>query len=96
MAMMRKYVKSNSYYDWMKDVPVLNPDEAVSLKDAIMGWTICPAYQFHREDLTGSIKVGKSAELVVLEKDIESVPVEDICLIKVKETVFKGNTTFKA
>lgn len=96
VAMTRKYSKNNKYYNSFKDVPVLNPDEATTLKDSIMGWTINGAYQFGRDDITGSIEVGKSAELVVLSGDIENTPAEDICLLEIKETVFKGQTTYKA
>ena len=96
IAMTRKYPKNHKYYETYKDAPVLNPSETVSLKDAIMAWTINVAYQFGREDITGSIEVGKSAELVVLNGDIENTPAEDICLLKVKETMFKGQTTYKA
>lgn len=96
VAMTRTYAKSNKYYESFKDVPAMDPEERISLKQAIKGWTINPAYQFHREDVTGSIEIGKSAELVWLEKDIEQVAPEDICLINVKETVFKGETSYKA
>lgn len=95
VAMTRKFPKSSRYYNDFKDVPVATPDEAATLKDSIMGWTINGAYQFGREDITGSIEVGKSAELVVLNGDIENTPAEDICLLKVMETVFKGQTTYK-
>lgn len=96
VAMTRKYPKNHKYYNDFKNVPALNIDEAATLKDSIMGWTINGAYQFGREDITGSIEVGKSAELVVLDGDIENTPVEDICLLKIMETVFKGETTYKA
>ena len=72
----------------------MDTSECITLKDALMSWTVNGAYQFHREDVTGSIEVGKSAELVLLDGDIENTPVEDICSLKVKETVFKGKTTF--
>ena len=96
VAMTRKYPKNHKYYKDFKDVPALNIDEAATLKDSIQGWTINGAYQFGRDDITGSIEVGKSAELVVLSGDIENTPVEDICLLEIKETVFKGQTTYKA
>lgn len=96
VAMTRKFPKTSKYYNDFKDVPVLNPNEITTLKDSIMGWTINGAYQFGREDITGSIEVGKSAEMVVLSGDIENTPPEDICLLQIKETLFKGNTTYKA
>ena len=95
-AMIRKFPKSSKYYETFKDVPVANPSEVTTLKDAIMGWTINVACQFGREDITGSIEEGKSAELVLLNGDIENTPVDDICLMKVQETLFKGETVYKA
>lgn len=47
------------------------------------------------ENITGSIEVGKSAELAVLDSDIETIPVEQIQDIVVLETVFKGKTVFR-
>ena len=95
-AMLRRAVKSSEYYEAYKDFPAMDTSECITLKDALMSWTINGAYQFHRENVTGSIEVGKSAELVVLDGDIENTPVEDICSLKIMETVFKGKTTFLA
>ena len=47
-------------------------------------------YQSHLEDILGFIEVGKSAESIVLDSDIENTPPEQIQDIKVLETVFKG------
>ena len=71
------------------------PEECVSLKEALQAHTINAAYQAHLEDITGSIEVGKSAELAVLDSDIEAIPVEQIQDIIVLETVFMGKTVFK-
>lgn len=82
-------------YEMYKDNPAAMPEECVSLKEALQAHTIHPAYQAHMEDITGSIEVGKSAELVVLDRDIETIPVEEIQDINVLETVFMGKTVFK-
>ena len=95
VAMTRKCVKVDSTYEMYKDVPAALPEECVSLKEALQAHTIHVAYQAHLENVTGSIEVGKSAELVVLDSDIETTPVEQIQDIKVIETVFKGKTVFK-
>lgn len=95
VAMTRRHVRRDPTYELFKDVPAALPEECVSLKEALQAHTIHPAYQAHLEDITGSIEVGKSAELVVLDSDIESVPVEGIQDIQVLETVFMGKTVFK-
>ena len=95
VAMTRRHVKMDPTYELFKDVPATLPEECVSLKEALKAHTINAAFQAHLENITGSIEVGKSAELVVLDSDIETTPVEDIQDIKVLETVFRGKTVYK-
>ena len=82
-------------YESYKDYPAAKPEECVTLKQAIKNHTICVAYQFHREDITGSLKVNKSADFVILDKDIEKVDTDKIYDINIVETVFKGKTVYK-
>lgn len=97
VAMTRRVVPTKKdWYEKCKDVPAMNPAECVSLKDIIQTNTINVAYQLHVEALTGSIEVGKSAEIVILDGDLENTPVEDICRLKVAETIIKGKTEYKA
>ncbi len=95
VAMTRKKVKMDLTYELYKDVPAAAPEECISLKEALQAHTINAAYQAHLEDVTGSIEVGKSAELVVLDSDIEKTSAEKIQDIQVLETVFKGKTVYK-
>ncbi len=46
------------------------PDERVSLADAIAAFTAGSAYVNHLDEETGSIEVGKAADLVVLDRNI--------------------------
>lgn len=96
VAMTRRVVATDeAWYDRCKDVPAMNPAECVSLNDIVKTLTVNVAYQLHMEDLTGSIEVGKSAELVILDGDLENTPVEDICKLNVAETIIKGITEYK-
>ncbi len=95
VAMTRRHIKMDLTYELYKDVPASKPEECVSLREALQAHTINAAYQAHLEKVTGSIEVGKSAELLVLDSDIETTPAEQIQDIKVLETVFKGKTVFK-
>lgn len=95
VAMTRRNVKLDLVYELYKDFPADIPEECVSLKEALQAHTINAAYEAHLEDVTGSIEVGKSAELVVLDSDLENTPVEQMQDIKVLETVFKGKTVYK-
>ena len=95
VAMTRKVVRKNPVYDKFKDLIPAKPEECISLKEALQAHTIHGAYQAHLENVTGSIEEGKSAELLVLDSDIESIPVDQIQNIKILETVFQGKTVFK-
>jgi predicted amidohydrolase YtcJ len=50
--------------------PPFLPDERISLEDALAGYTSGSAWINHLEDVCGSIEVGKTADLVVLDRDL--------------------------
>jgi predicted amidohydrolase YtcJ len=50
----------------------LEPAEALDLMDALGAFTIGSAYVNHLDDVTGTVEVGKLADLVVLDRDIEA------------------------
>jgi predicted amidohydrolase YtcJ len=68
----------------------LLPAEGVSLKEAIASHTINVAYVNGLDKETGSIAIGKSADIVVIDKDIFKLPVYEISKSKVLLTLFKG------
>ena len=97
IAMTRKVVATdNDWYERCKDIPAMNPAERVGLDDIVKALTINVAYQLHMEDITGSLEAGKSAELIILDGDLENTPVEEICKLSVTETIIKGKTEYKA
>jgi len=46
------------------------PDEALDLPDALAAFTIGSAFVNHLDAETGSIEVGKAADIVVLDRDL--------------------------
>ena len=71
--------------------PQLSPvDEALSLEAALKANTLAAAHQIRMEREVGSIKVGKLADLVVLEKNLFEVSPQDIHKTKVLMTVMNG------
>ena len=67
----------------------------MDLSTAIAMYTINAAYQNHQEWETGSIEVGKLADLVILEKNLFEVAPRDIHSVRVMRTILEGVTVFE-
>jgi len=77
------------------DQPTWRPEEAVDLPTAIAMYTINAAYQNHLERETGSIEVGKLADLVVLERNLFEVPADELHAVRVMRTMLEGKTVYR-
>ncbi len=74
----------------------LGGDPGLSRDDVLRAATINAAYELHEDDATGSIEVGKFADLIVLDRDPLKVPAEEIAQTQVLETVVGGQEIYKA
>ena len=72
------------------------PEQAVDLETALRIFTLNGAAAGKQADRTGSIEVGKSADFIVLDRNIFQVPVEDISETKVLMTVVSGREVYSA
>jgi len=70
-------------------VPFL-PDERIGLPEALAAFTINAAYTNRDEKNTGSLEVGKVANLAVLDRNLFEIPASDISDTKVLLTLFEG------
>ena len=70
---------------------VINPEERITVEEAIRAVTITPAYSTFEEDLKGSIEVGKLADLVVLGRDPLTVSPTELGNIPVMRTMIGGD-----
>ncbi len=68
----------------------VDPEEAISVMDAIRMHTIWAAYSGFEEKLKGSLEVGKLADMVVLSDDPLSVPAEELMSIQADVTIVDG------
>jgi predicted amidohydrolase YtcJ len=66
------------------------PSERIDLATALAAFTIGSAYVNHAELETGSIEVGKQADLVVLDRNLFGQPAEEIALAQVDLTIVNG------
>lgn len=73
-----------------RDGTLNGPSEAISILQAIHGYTIDGAYSGFEEKIKGSIETGKLADLNVLSADPLTVPADQIKDIKVVTTVLDG------
>ncbi len=68
----------------------LSPDERITLPQAIQNYTLNSAYVLHEDDRTGSLTLGKSADLVVVDRDVFTIPATEIAKTQVLLTLFAG------
>ncbi len=74
---------------------ILGPNERISPLEALKAITIKGAYQLQEEDIKGSIKAGKLADLVVLDQNPLTINPDKLRDIKVLETIKEGTTVYK-
>jgi predicted amidohydrolase YtcJ len=74
---------------------VLWPEECSNLEDMIRSFTYHGAYANFLENEIGSLEVGKKADLIILEKDLFEIPVEQIAEVKVLLTMVEGNVVYQ-
>ena len=73
---------------------VLWPAERATLQQMIASFTINGAYANFLEKATGSIVAGKSADLIVLDRNLFLIPAAEISRAKVLLTIFEGKKVF--
>ena len=66
------------------------PEERMTREEALRAFTIWAAYAGFEEELKGSISKGKYADIVVLSKDIMTVPADEILKTEVAMTIVGG------
>lgn len=75
---------------------IIGPNERIDVWTALKTITIEAAWQIREEDQKGTLKVGKLADLVILNQNPLTVETDQIVEIKVIETFKEGKTVFKA
>ena len=80
----------------LKDGSVFFGDQKMTRVDALKSYTINGAYAAFEENIKGSLKVGKLADVTVLSKDILTVPDDEIRSAKVLYTIVGGKVLYTA
>lgn len=76
------------------NVRLHNQGEQVSLPQAIAMCTINGARALGLDGITGSLEVGKRADMVILDKNLFTIPANEIHTVEVLETISKGKTQY--
>jgi predicted amidohydrolase YtcJ len=71
------------------------PEQKIPVEEALKAYTVNAAYASFEENIKGSLEPGKLADFVVLEKDITTIPANEIRHVNVLETVVGGQIVFK-
>jgi predicted amidohydrolase YtcJ len=79
----------------LTDGSVFFPDQRMSRMEALKSYTIKGAYAAFEEGSRGSLKAGKYADMVVLSKDIMTVPEDQIPTAEVMYTIVGGKVRYK-
>ena len=79
--------------DGKTDEP-LGENEEINLAQAIENYTLNSAYVNFLDVDTGSIEIGKLADIIVLDRNLFDVPASEINLVRVIATLFRGELVF--
>ena len=71
------------------------PEQRLTVERAVYGYTLGAAYAAHQENLRGSISVGKLADMAVLERDIFTIPTDEIKDVAVDMTILDGEIVYR-
>ncbi len=74
---------------------VVGPGEALTMPEAIVGYTRLAAHLTFEEDIKGSLEVGKVADMVVLSQDLLTIDPNMTMDTQVEVTVLDGNVVYE-
>jgi predicted amidohydrolase YtcJ len=88
VAITRRALDDSTGQPWL-------PDERVDLATMLRAYTLGGAIASDHDSLTGTITVGKAADLIVLSEDLFKVPEHRIAKTKVLLTLLNGREVFR-
>jgi len=71
------------------------PGQKISVEQALTAYTRNGAYASFEENDKGSLTAGKLADVVLLDRDITAIPLEQITETRVERTIIGGKTVYE-
>ena len=78
----------------LADGTTLWPEERLSREESLRAYTLDGAYAAFEENLKGSISPGKLADMVVLSRDVMTIPDDEILEARVAHTILGGEIVY--
>ena len=78
------------------DIVKYQPDEVITREEALIAHTRSNAHILFMEDKIGTLEAGKYADLVVLDRDYMTVPIDEIRDLQPELTMVAGNIVYRA
>jgi predicted amidohydrolase YtcJ len=87
-AVARKTLKGTPEEGWF-------PEQRISVEDALKAYTINNAYAAFEDDIRGSLKEGKLADITVFDRNLLTIPEDEILQAEVTHTIIDGKIVFQ-
>jgi len=87
-AVARKTLKGTPPDGWF-------PEQRISVEEAIRAYTINNAMACFEEGLRGSLEAGKLADITVFDRDLTSIPADELLQAEVLLTIVDGRVVFE-
>ena len=87
-AVARKTLKGTPEEGWF-------PEQRISVEDALKAYTINNAYATFEHDIRGSLEEGKLADITIFDRNLLTIPEDEILQAEVNYTIIDGKIVFK-
>jgi hypothetical protein len=71
------------------------PEQRITVEDALMAFTINNAYATFEDDIKGSLEEGKLADITIFDRNLLTIPENEILQAEVTHTIIDGKIVFK-
>ena len=78
------------------DMGIFEPQEAITVRDALKMWTIWPAKAVGEDKVKGTIEVGKFADMAVLSDNIFTISKESLKNVTASMTIVGGRVVYQS